>query len=198
MATTTTTYHVTKTYRKDSRCVAGHHLGKGVTCYHVPAELMPQTTGKGGYICPECFAARHDVADTAARHVGHISSDRIEYHVNVECSQDDARRLLPLILYTNKGRQEQWFATETGFASPTYGTVEFFNRLIKLADELDKATVTVTLTRYGRKLDTVRVEWANRDERGRFISKKRKAGNLLDLIDCAAEPWRYTKRNLNR
>ena len=198
MTTTTTTYKPTTTYRKDSRCVAGHHLGKGATCYHVPPEFMPQTTGKGGYVCPECFAARHNVADTAAVRWGHLSSDRIEYHVVVECAQDDVRRLLPLLLYTNKERQAQWYATETGFASPTYGTVEFYHRLFKLASELERATLTVELSRYGRKLGEVTVEWANRNKRGQYIRKKRRAGDLLDLIDRAAEPHRYTKRNLNR
>lgn len=110
----------------------------------------------------------------------------------------------------NECRQIPWYAVEGGFASPLYLSLDFHDKLTKLAAELETGKVKVTLYYYDKhnpqdcelvKLDEVVDVWRNKDDRYRIMSKRSKLAqgmNLLDLLDRAAEPWREKKRSLNR
>ena len=193
----------TVTVRRDATCLHGEILGAGVPVVAVP---HPKSKGKRGYICLDDWAKRYTVAEVNAIRFNpeNLSDDEIEYSVAVKCSKNCIEEVLPLLLFTNKGRIAQWLPTADGFASPTYGDVHFHGRLLALGEKLPRATVTVTLKRHGVKLDTVTATWVTRDGMGRFASIKSEhqgeldGFELLDAIDEAAKPWRYQWVHRNR
>lgn len=191
----TTTYKLATTIRRDSRELGGVVIGRGVDCYAVP---HPASKGKQAFMLLADRDRRYTVSEVAAEVIGSETLDNLDYSVEVRCSEGAMLDLLPHLLYTHRGRVPQWLPTATGFASPTYRNAEFHDRLTTLAERLDAAVVIVTISRNGHVLETVRVKWASRDERGRYVSKSRRDDDLFNQIDAAAEPHRIRKRNLHR
>lgn len=191
----TYTPETTYTIRKDSTCLHGETLGAGVQVVAVP---HPRSAGKRGYICLSDWAARYtaEYVNGIRWNPEHLSADGIEYSVRVSCSENGIEEVLPLLLFTNKGRIPQWLPTAGGFASPTYGDMRWHERLLNLANKLPRATVSVTLKRKGVTLDVVTASWTARNGAGQFTAiKSEKQGkldgfNLLDAIDSAAKPHR--------
>lgn len=217
--------HLTESARSDSRTLDGIHIGRGVRVVAVPRVAAGWKRDKhgneyvpAGYLLPETWAEMHEPADLLSDRVGTPTKwDGIGYQVIVQASPAQVRRLMPILKEchackksTGGNHQVAWYAVPDGFCSPLYLSLEFHDKLTKLAAELESGKVQVALYRYDKhnpkgcklvKLTTVNDEWLNKDERSRVLSKRgklRQGMSLLDAIDTAAETYREKKRNLNR
>lgn len=210
------------TSRSDSRSITGKFLGKGVKAVKVgrPAagygldEDGEYTVPKCGWIALDEWVAISTKEELMAERVGTPTKwDGIGYFVEIDASEVDVRRLMPIIkeghYLPSKGKcgQPVWHVKKGGIASPFYLSLEFHERLTKIANELPVGTIKVTLFRYDKgdpfgcelkQLDAPIVEtWRNKDERSRILSKKKmsaRAMSLLDKVDTTAEPYREKKR----
>lgn len=215
------------TKRGDTRSMTGKFIGAGVYAKKVarPAagygrdENGEYTIPKMGWLTLEEWNELDnpkEIDELLAKRAGTATKwDGIGYLVEVAASPKDVERLMPILKeghWTKQGlHQVIWFVEKGGFASPLYLSAEFHDKLTKLATELPTGKVKITLYRYDKDDPMecevhpigapIMMEWRNKDERSRILSKKKKAGQaltLLDLLDIEAEKWREKKRRLNR
>jgi len=218
---------IESTLRSDSRSITGVLLGAGVPAVKIgrPAagygrdEDGEYTIPKMGWIAIEEWQELDNpkqVSDLLAIRAGTATKwDGIGYLVEVQASAKDVARLMPLLKEAHwrqtGASQVVWYPVKGGFASPLYLSAEFHDKLTKLAVELPTGKVRITLFRYDKENpkdcevypigDPVIMEWRNKDERSRVLSKKKKRGQgttLLDFLDIEAEKWREKKRRLER
>lgn len=124
----------------------------------------------------------------ATVHVGKMNNNRLRYQCIIETK--NASKELHANMIAANGNAPLWYATETGYCSPSFANAKWHDKLASIFEMLDAAKVTVIITDAdtGAVFDTVNVS-GNRNELGRFV-KRDETGKtpLLVLIDKATEP----------
>lgn len=154
--------------------------------------FVPQTVA-ARYFLPETWAERTPLNDCRAVVVGKSTKQQLRYFVSGSVEMGDA---LHAALIAANGSQPVWFATEDGFASPTYRNMKWHDRLNLIEEGTTKGTLTVEITTEdGREVDTLTIKWGKRDELGRFIKKDERGKSLLlKMVAETVKAWEKANR----
>lgn len=168
---------------KDAR--TGEHIARR-DAYQV---LLPQTDDKPRYFLPETWLERVTPEQAAETRVGKTNHNHLRYQVIADVAEDDA---LHAALIGRNGSQPVWFATASGYCSPSYANANWHKRLDLFEERCNKGNIQVLITtETGYVLDTIALRWGNRDELGRFIRKDEQGkSKLLRLIDEATAKYK--------
>lgn len=147
-----------------------------------------QQTGKvTRYISVETWLETVTSEYAATIHVGKMNANRLRYQCIIETKS--ASKELHANMIAANGNAPLWYATETGYCSPSFANAKWHDKLASIFEMLDAGKVTVIITDADTNapFDTVTIA-GNRNELGRFV-KRDETGKtpLLVLIDEVTE-----------
>lgn len=147
---------------------------------------LQQTGGKTRYLSRETWETTYTPTQAAETVVGKSNNNALTYQCVIECKRE-------FNLHANtiaaNGSRPLWYATETGYCSPTFRNAKWHDRLDSIFKMLDAGKVAIIIRDEdtGEIFDTVHVA-GNRDELGRFVKRNERGKTpLLMLIDEVTE-----------